>query len=331
MWAQQRYALQPSTSARREGETLAHSTTRGVRAAVAQFYAWDWTVCYPTRALRDANQRLFLADLCSPTDSLAYTSMTKGLAIRQGDKSTPSKALLHRHVVGIDNYFESLFWLAPTDTLRAEACRGALSNTMFWLGWFRGGELYPIEWRNLLVIDPGQGGQFDLPDTVGGIRFHFDTPTKTSRATDTDLWIAYTSCSGLSPGKWLHRLRRALGLLKFPISDDLIFALLDSGDPWTSRYYRETYLYPVLELLRAQGDAYLAPYDGSTSGSRLRDAFYSMHCYRDGARPGCLRQVTKEEVYNHARWRLARANEPIDQQYSQPGVLDLLGITLFCQ
>jgi hypothetical protein len=47
MWAQQRYALQPSPSARRQGESLAFGTVRGIRSAVSQFYQWDWNVAYP--------------------------------------------------------------------------------------------------------------------------------------------------------------------------------------------------------------------------------------------------------------------------------------------
>ena len=48
-------------------------------------------------------------------------------------------------------------------------------------------ELFSAEWRYILVMDPGDGDRFELPDHVSGIRFHFPHPTKTSRATNTDL------------------------------------------------------------------------------------------------------------------------------------------------
>jgi hypothetical protein len=262
--------------------------------------------------------------------------MTKGMATRIGDNSTPSKALLARHVNYLDEYFENLYRTAPSDALRCEFCRGALTNLGLWLGWFRGGELLSRAWRDLLVVDPKEGSEFELPDHVGAIRFDFDGPTKGSRTRDIDVWLAYTSHSGLSLGKWFHRLRRHLGWPSFFETGDLIF-VHDDGRPWTSAYYRTTYLVPVLNMLRLQGDPYLTSYDGSSESNSLGNVFYSLSCYRSGARThvsrrraGCLRAATAVEVYCHGRWRYKRSSLPIDQHYEQPSVLDRLAITLFC-
>jgi len=336
MWAQQRYSLQPSPSPRRQGQSLAFGTVRGIRSAVGQFYQWDWQVSYPDRAVHDGGNRAILVEQCSPTDSIAYTAMTRGLATRKGDNSQPSRALLARHVMFIDKYLDDLYRTATEPGDRADAARAGLSNTCAWLGWFRAMELFCLEWSNITVVDPGTGGRFELPDHVGGIRFHFPLPTKTSRAVDTNLWCAYTSGSGVSPGKWFHRLRRTLGMSDFPTSDTPVFQR-SGGQVWNSVYFRKTYLVPLLEMQRLQGDPYLTEYDGVTPGSHLSDVFYSIHSWRDGAethvtrhRPGCLRKATKTEVYGHGRWRLARSSEPIDDQYTQPPVLDQLAITLYC-
>jgi hypothetical protein len=56
MWAQQRYARQPSPSARRQGASLAFGTVRGIRSAVSQFHQWDWHVAYPDRAVQDGHK-----------------------------------------------------------------------------------------------------------------------------------------------------------------------------------------------------------------------------------------------------------------------------------
>jgi hypothetical protein len=336
MWAQQRYALQPSPNARRQGASLAFGTVRGIRSAVGQFYQWDWQVAYPDRAVHDGSHRAILVDQCSPTDSMAYTAMTNGFAARKGDNPQPSKALLARHVAFIDKYLDGLYRTSTDPESRLDAARAGLTNTCSWLGWFRAMELFGLEWANILVVAPGDGHRYEVPDHVGGIRFHFPLPTKTSRATDTDLWCAYTSGSGFSPGKWFQRLRRALGVSNFPTDATPVFQRRN-GHMWTSAYYRTTYLIPLLEMQRQQGDPYLLPYDGATPGTRLANVFFSLHSYRDGAathvtrhRVGCWRKATKEEVYGHGRWRLARSTEPINDQYTQPPVLDQLAITLYC-
>jgi len=338
MWAQQRYALQPSPSTRahRIGSTLAFGTVRGLRSAVGMFYQWDWNVAYPGRAVQDSNNRLFLSELVSPTDSVAYTSMSKGLGTRMGDNSQGALPLLARHVRFIEDYLDNLYRSSRDPSVRADVARAGLTNVLGWLCWFRGSELFTLEWDNLLVVNPGDGSHLELPPTVGGVRFHFPLPLKTSRATDTYLWCSYTSCSGLSPGKWLHRLRRTLCLPSFASGSATIFQR-SGGQVWDSKYFRVTYLIPLLEMQRLQGDPYFAPFDGVLPGSRLSDVFFSFHTYRGGARThvkqkrvGCFRKATKPEVYGHARWRLVRASEPIDAQYDHPSVLDQLAITLFC-
>ena len=148
--------------------------------------------------------------------------------------------------------------------------------------------------------------------------------------------MAYASVSGLSLGKWLHRLRAALGHASMPVSLEHLFQHPD-GSPWTSQYYRTTYLYPFLHLQRMAGDAHLKPFDG-VKGMTIEQAFYSMHSYRRGARtavaklrPAPYRKATTEEVNEHGRWRIKRANMAMAQLYLAWAIIDRLAITLFCQ
>jgi hypothetical protein len=338
MWAQQRYALQPSPSTRshRVGQNLAFGTVRGMRSAVGMFYRWDWNVAYPGRVVQDSNDRFFLADQCIPTDSIAYTAMTKGLGIRIGDNPIGAIALLARHVHFIDKYLDQLYHTATDPGVRADTARAGFTNSCGWLCWFRAGELFGVNWSLILVVDPGTGACFELPAHVGGVRFRFPLPLKTSRATDTELWCAYTSGSGLSVGKWFHRLRRTLRMSSFSDGGSTPIFQRSNGQVWNSEYFRQTYLIPILELQRLQGDPYLASYDGVLPGSRLSDVFYSFSAYRRGGRThvkqkrvGCIRKATSEETYGHGRWRIARSSQPIDSQYDQPPILDQLAISLF--
>jgi hypothetical protein len=178
---------------------------------------------------------------------MAYTAMTGGFATRKGDNPQPSKALLARHVEFIEKYLDSLYRTSTAPGPRLDAARAGLTNACCWLGWFRAMELFGIEWTNILVVEPGTGRCYELPDHVGAIRFHFPLPTKTSRATDTDLWCAYTSGSGFSAGKWFQRLHRALGASVFPTEATPVFQRQD-GHMWMSAYYRTTYLIPLLEM-----------------------------------------------------------------------------------
>jgi hypothetical protein len=112
MWAQQRYALQSSPSPRRVGQSLAIASVRGIRSAVGQYYQWDWQVAFPDRVVQDGAKHSFLADLCSPTDSLAYAATACGMATRKGDNAQPSKAMLARHIKFIDAYLDNLYLTA---------------------------------------------------------------------------------------------------------------------------------------------------------------------------------------------------------------------------
>jgi hypothetical protein len=100
---------------------------------------------------------------------------------------------------------------------------------------------------------------------------------KLDRVRRPDVVIAYKTASGLHLGKWVYRARVHVGSAHL-----LIFAHPD-GSPWTSRYFRKAHLYPFLYQRQVLGDPYLTPYSGGR-GNSIEENFWSLHCYRRGAR-----------------------------------------------
>jgi hypothetical protein len=113
----------------------------------------------------------------------------------------------------------------------------------------------------------------------------------------------------------------------------------ENGRPWTSYYFGHAFLYPALHTLRAQGDAWLTPFNDAP-GNTLEAKFWSLHCFRRGAGSHCtrggrfahhrFRKATKPQLYEHGRWRRRRSGEDIDIVYREWTMYQRLVITLFC-
>ena len=337
MWAQQHYTLRPGrgkSQLSNEG-FVSFSTARGLRSAAAHYLAWDLQVSDP-QAAYDALHRPLADTGTMPTDSLAYSYMTSGMSRRLGEESTPSHALLERHIQWIDNHLNSLYEVATTDEARAELSRAGLANLVAWLGWLRALELFSLFWNDLTILEPQDGPELDLPVGTGAFLARLLPETKSSRTITADVVMAYTSGSGLSLGKWTHRLRASLGHHEIPSSADRVFQHPD-GTPWTSLYFRSTYLWPLLHMQCIAGDAHLKPFDGINGRKTLEQVFYSMHSYRRGSRsvvskrrPPPLQVASPDEVNEHGRWRVKRSNMKMDQLYLSWDIIDRLALTLFC-
>jgi hypothetical protein len=99
------------------------------------------------------------------------------------------------------------------------------------------------------------------------------------------------------------------------------------------------HLYPFLYQRQVLGDPYLTPYSGGR-GNSIEEKFWSLHCYRRGARSHVSRggkfghhrfkQATQAQVYEHARWRYRRSSEAIDVIYREWNPVDRIQITLNC-
>jgi hypothetical protein len=63
--------------------------------------------------------------------------MTSGMSNWLGEESSPSHALLERHVVWIDKHLNSLYAMTLTPGARTEIARVATANLIEWFGWLR--------------------------------------------------------------------------------------------------------------------------------------------------------------------------------------------------
>jgi hypothetical protein len=236
----------------------------------------------------------------------------------------------------IDKFLNDPYYLAsPDPEHRAELARAALANLASWLGWLRAMEVFSLRWTDVEVTEPGDGAMLDLPPATGAISLRLLPQTKSDQSRTADVIIAYTTASGFSMGRWLHRLRESLGAVELLSDESLIFQERD-GTPWTSLYFRSTYLIPLLEMQHRAGDIHLTTFDGSP-GNSIADKFWSMHTYRRGGRThvsrvrvGCTRKATTIEVHEHGRWRFSRSSMDMPTLYLEWTSVDRISVTLLC-
>ena len=139
--------------------------------------------------------------------------------------------------------------------------------------------------------------------------------TKSASTFRADVIVAAITASGLQPLRWFRRVQ---SLTPRWHGSHLIFVNED-GSPWTSLSFRRQFLYPCLERLKLQGDPYLQE-------APLSSLFWSLHCYRRGARThvdravwdrgtSALRKSVEDMVYEHGRWK--KQAVPTDVGYRQ--------------
>jgi hypothetical protein len=336
MWMQESYSLRPGALRRNEPDDtvfVAFSTVRQLRAAASQFFAWDTMLQYPDQAYETRDGRVICSEFCRPTDSLAYTWFATGMSARIGDQPSPSTALLLRHVQTLDAELEARYQAATDPLLRRELARAGLCNLTLWLGWLRSTENFSLDFDDITAIPPEDALTHDLPLGVGAICGSLQPETKSNRNARADMVLAWRTISGLCVGTWYaERLCTA-----FPLQTGPLFCHLD-GTRWTSKYFRETFLYPSLRRQRTAGDPFLRAFN-DRPGNRIEDKFWSLHCYRRGGRSQvtrgptaqiAYRRASKEQRYEHARWRLQRSGESVDALYREWNLRDRVRLTLFC-
>jgi hypothetical protein len=341
MWAQIAYGL-------RQGSTrlstnvvdpprLAFSTIRSVRSAASQFFAWDAMVSRPSGSFLDEKDRLIYQPV-RPTDSLSYSLFSGGMRARVGDEARPAMPLLDRHVRSLIQSLEQGYMGALSETDRRLYASAISATLLLWLGWLRSSEVFGLRWCDVEITPPEEGPTLDLPRGIGVVACRLQPETKSSRDRTADCFIAYQTVSGYELGKWLTRAAQEWHVYNPQGHHGQLFRS-EAGTIWTSLYYRRTFLYPHLHNLQQQGDPYLSPFT-EDPGNSLEDKFWSLHCFRRGARSHVskggifgnarLRRATQDEVYEHARWRRRRSGETIDKLYQEWTVRDKLRITLLC-
>ena len=310
--------------------TPVFNSVRQIRSAVSNYASWDIVQTRPEDNYFDRHRHHL--GPCKVTDSGGYTLFSKGLAQRIGNNPRQATALLGRHITGLEQWFEDNYRRARTRADRQRWTLAGLAHVLLWLGWLRGGEAFGIAQEDLQRILPRDGPAFDLPSGVGALLIRM-LKDKSNREQSFDIAIAYRCLSGLCAGKWLARAE-GRGLWD-PTSPQLLFCH-PSGKAWTSHYYRHQFLYPGLAHLRRNGDPFLARFDGSQPHLTFTYAFWSLHCYRRGARTHSQRvqpdrrhkRASKAQVYEHARWRVQSGGEDIDVTYREWTLYDKLRITL---
>ena len=254
-----------------------------------------------------------------------------GLRARLGTRSRPSLPMEGRWVRWLDADLDARYRAATTPSARRELAQAGLANSTFWLLWLRSSELFDTDYEDMSVRPPVPGELRDHLMRVGSVGWQLQPETKSERSRCVDTIAAYRTVSGLSIGKWALRAKE-FG------HEGLIFCH-PNGKKWTSQYYRQKFLYPALYELQRLGDPGLQAFD-DTPGNRIEDKFWSLHCYRRGARTAVslswqlldqrYRRASTTEIYVHARWSTARSSEPIDKQYLHWNVWQRLQITLCC-
>jgi hypothetical protein len=170
---------------------------------------------------------------------------------------------------------------------------------------------------------------------MGVIQFDLQAQTKSSQSRTADMVVAYATGSGANLGWWLDTLWDSL---PYPQRVHSTFVVChESGSPWTSHYFRYTYVYPLLVALqRTLGDPYLIKFD-KTPGKGLAENYWSFNMYQRGGRnhvsrkrSNNLRAASAAEVVEHGRWRISRSTLDMPTAYLEWSVADRSAITYFC-
>lgn len=330
-WSQEQYGLRPGKAS---DEFVTFGTIRQLRSAASQYFAWDRMITHPGASVLQDNRLLEVK--CRPTDDYSATLLATGMSARIGNESNPSQALLSRHVHWIVQDLDERYRVATTTLARRELAQAGFATAALWLGWLRSGELFKRSFSDVRVVEPCDAARVDLPTGVGMVAVSLGLDTKGRRDLCADVVMAYCSYSGIHIGRWFHRLCQEFGIgNNWAAQDHPIFHHAD-GTAWTSRYFREAFLWPALREQRRQGDRFLIAFDDSP-GNTIEEKYWSLHCFRRGARShvscrreGMYRKATTDQVYEHARWSRSRQSESIDVLYRQWTYRDRIVLTLYC-
>jgi hypothetical protein len=329
MWAEEAYSIRPGL----RDIFVSFGTIRTLRSALSQFEAVK-ALQAGTPARFDQQNRLIFEN-CRSTDRIGHTFFMSGMASRIGTETKPAIALLMRHVQAIDQKCLREFQNSTTAEGKRHWSLAGLLNIVLWLGWLRSRETFNLKWSDITLIKPKDGPMMDLPLNIGVCLFDLGPSTKTSRTRNAKVIIAYECMSGLTCGRWIQRAFKACGGTNLATDYRHVFTT-PSGQRWTSKSYRHEFLYPMLAHLRQTGDVFLRAFNDEP-GNTLQEKFWSLHCYRRGARTHATkrskkdsRKATQDQVYEHGRWRKRRSSEPIDKQYDEWTIQDRIQITLFC-
>ena len=332
LWDMEWYTLQDSRNG--SGERIRYNTARHLRSALHCLLSWEAALLPEGLAFR-VKDRLHMPPLVSPSGSLVVQLTTSGMERRLGTDSNPSIALQATHVR------QNVTWRDETiQSLRHHPAKlrqlymAQLAETLLWLGWLRGAELFGLRWQDVELVRPSPQPRYGLPPGTGALLLRLLESTKTNQSRTADHLVAYQTASGFRPGWYFEQLRALCPPGTKPSAPIFV---TENGRVWNSYHFRDTYLYPSLSRLWLQHDPLLQTY-APHSPEDLAKKFYSLHSYRRGGRThvskkraGCIRKATTLEVSDHGRWRRRyETQSDMPTHYQETTLEDRLYITLLC-
>lgn len=334
LWCQEWYAVRKPTRgryAKLADRQVTFGSARCMRSAVGFHELWCLTLTHPGKVTHTSDVTGLLLESLPFNDAVEYKQMMEGMARRMGDEPVPPTPLRRKHIRWIINLLDRMFLSYNTSNNSAilQVTRSALVVLMAWLGWLRSAELFSLKAADVEIVSPSNGPRLGLPRGVGAVGLTLLPSTKGNQTARADVWVAFTTASGLSLGTWWSRY-----LTLTSGSDPSLFIFRHANNsPWDSAFFRHNFLYPWLHTLRMNGDPYLSYFDG-TPGRSIPENFYSIGSFRRGARldvserqPGSVRKATKEERFEHGRWRQKKAPD-MDVHYLEWGMTEKIRLTL---
>jgi hypothetical protein len=168
----------------------------------------------------------------------------KGMERCLGSHLKPSWTLSHIHIKWIDDCLDTAWHNAPTRADSHNISIAGFANSMFYLGWLQGGELFDAALEDILVTPPDEAATRGLPPGIGTFKFSLLLETKSDPSKTANIVVAFSTLSGLSLGKWASQLKDHDSFIPghhFLSKDFLI---------WTSRIFCEKCAWPLVEAMR---------------------------------------------------------------------------------
>ena len=335
-WAELYYSLRSKRGKDGEIHRIGFNTLRQIKSAASLYYILDMQNAFPRQVLRDRQGRGLIHEYVSPCTEMNMTFAAKGMSRRLGTATEKSWAISHVHVSYIDQQLEKAFHRTNDPDSQHEIVVAAFANLLAYLGWLRGGEIFDGNQDDLVLTLPADGPSRGLPPGVGAVEYTLLPETKSDPTIIADVVIAFSTMSGLMPGKWALRLRSFQSAIP-----GKLFSTRHTP-VWTSHHFRHQFAIPLLEQMRLKGEPTLRAFSNQP-GHRLKDKIYSMHSWRRAGRsvvsrlprhdepnPPSRRKASNDEVYEHGRWAQKVSSENMPQRYNQWELADRLVITLFC-
>ena len=234
MLAELHASVQPLRHRGRTSKTTpVFTTVRQLRSAASQYLGWNLITSQPSGSMY-FQDRCLLQGNVRPTDSAPYELFSRGMQARMGDESTPSTALLGRHIRGLNTYFDARYLAAADVSTQNDYALAGFANYLLWFSWLRGGETFALTWGDLVIIWPHEAAAYDLPTHTGALLLQLLPETKSSRAPADDHGFRYIP---VAPSGSAHAPNNPQW----------------GGRTWNSQYYRQNFVYPGLEYLRGRG------------------------------------------------------------------------------